>query len=87
MAANTKNINDDAKKIAFVLSYVKAGTTLKMAESWKNHFVKKVLMPSKPPPLPTYEEFVAQLEAEFKRTLTSKQKHLLPFIPSNRLDQ
>jgi Ty3 transposon capsid-like protein len=66
MAANTKDINDDAKKIAFVLSYMKTSTTLKTAESWKNRFVEKFLIASAPPPLPSYNEFVVQLEAEFK---------------------
>jgi hypothetical protein len=54
MAANTKDINDDAKKISFVLSYMKAGTTLKTAESWKNRFVEKYLIPAQPPTLPSY---------------------------------
>jgi Retrotransposon gag protein len=66
MATNTKDINRNGKKIAFVLSYMKVGTTLKMAESWKYRFVEKFFMPSTPPSLPTYNEFVAQLEAEFK---------------------
>jgi Retrotransposon gag protein len=66
MAANTKDINDEAKKISFVLSYMKAGTNLKMAESWKNRFVEKYLLPAQPQTLPSYSGFINLLDAEFK---------------------
>jgi hypothetical protein len=87
MSANTKDINDDAKKISFVLSYMKAGTTLKMAESWKNRFVEKYLIPAQPPALPSYPKFLAQLDANFIKTPMSKPRPLQPSTPSNRWSQ
>jgi Retrotransposon gag protein len=66
MAANTKEINEDSKKISFVLSYMKEGPTLKMADSWKNRFVEKYFLAPNPPNLPTYKDFLKLLDKAFK---------------------